>query len=274
MSVTARSYFIGIWLLVTSLRIFSDLQMIELESYFAFDIEITAMTLAMLGFVFVARPITLFVLCLGSLIAGTLVYASWNAPLLLAAFLLLGHNFIAFFFWIGHAATKKDRQVAILSLIIFSILTALILTGQFDFLYKILPPGVDVAWAKMDYSDLGKSLAPWSRNQHDWFHFFVAYVFGQSLHYFVWLKAIPEQQLSQETPISFRLSFTLLQKSFGKRLWMFLILGSLASLGIWFFFRMQEARLLYFAIASYHGFHEFAGLPFLLKSSSATRVAV
>lgn len=267
-SAPARAYFIALWVSVTFLRIATDMQWFELTSFFFFDFEIAAMTLAMLGFVFIAHPITFWNLTLGSAIAGSLVYFSWNYPLWLAAFLLLAHNFIGFFYWIAQAATKRDRTVAVISFSIFCVLVTLILFGQFDFLYKMLTPHVFVDWANMDYSELGKSLAPWSQDHREWFHFFVAYVFSQSLHYFVWLKAIPEQQLSQETPISFRLSYQQLQKSFGKNLWIFLLGACLGSLGIWFFFQMAEARLLYFAIASYHGFHEFAGLPFLLPRST------
>lgn len=267
LSISARTYFLFLWISVTVLRVMTDMQWFELESFFYFDYEIVAMTLAMLGFIFVARPITLFVLTSGSAIAGSLVYFAWNYPMLLAAFLLLGHNFIGFFFWMAHASSKKDRNVAMVCFVIFCGLMAAILSGQFAFLYKIWQPQILVEWAKMDYTSLGKALAPWSQDNNIWFHFFAAYVFGQSLHYFVWLKAIPEQQLSQETPISFRLSFLHLQRSFGKTMWMLLIAACIGSLGIWFFFNMPEARTLYFAIASYHGFHEFAGLPFLLRSS-------
>ena len=119
-------------------------------------------------------------------------------------------------------------------------------------------------WAELDYLDLGAWIAPWAQDWvgSEWilYHCVVAYAFGQSMHYFVWLKAIPDQHHTSEAPTSFRQSLRLLQVDFGRKS---VLVGAgliLLSLAAWAFVLFPQARALYFALAAYHGYLELAGL--------------
>jgi len=112
----------------------------------------------------------------------------------------------------------------------------------------------------MDYADLGKMILYGSTDYHLWFHAVVAYAFGQALHYFVWLKAIPDQQHHHEVPAGFRQSYRLLVEDFGRKTVAMMVIASLAMLGVWALQAMPEARATYFAVAAFHGYLEMAGL--------------
>lgn len=265
-SLHFKSFFIFLWTAITFFRIGTDLNLLQIPEFFMFDVEIVGLALSVLAFSLLSmssKQWSMKSLNSGVLLTALVAICAWKAPIEFAAVILMLHNFIAYFYWISQSTTKKDRTVAILALMITSITTALIVMGFFDGLYKWITPIGYISIAGLDYSDLGKSLAPWSENYQDWFRFFVAYAFTQALHYFVWMKAIPEQHLKQQMPISFRASYHWLLKDFGQKLGKFLFLFCVAALGIWVFFELKEARLIYFAIASYHGFHEIAGLSFL-----------
>lgn len=266
-----RSSFVGVWTLVTAYRIVTDLGFWDHDNIIGnLDVEIFSVIVTFAIFWLVHRQnqtkLSLGVIK-GSLLISMLLLAAWFLPLEFSAFLLLFHNAVAFIYWIGQAKPGSEKITAITSTVIFLGLTAIILLGGFEFLYKYFPPQGFIPRFDLSYEDLGQALAPWSANYKTWFNFFVAYVFGQSLHYFVWLKAIPEQHLPTQTPVSFRTSYEWLARDFGKKLLVLLIISIVSTMAMWLVFNMNEARIIYFAIASYHGFHELAGLPWMKLSA-------
>ena len=198
-----------------------------------------------------------------------LLGAAWIAPVWMSGALILIHNFIGFFYWIHASQTRRERIVSIAATGVFTAITAMIFLGCFDSVYHSFTPAAEIVWAKMDYSQLGKMIAPWSPNYIVWFHCVVAYAFGQAVHYFVWLKAIPDQRHTHETPTSFRQSYRLLVNDFGKGYLAAFAALSLIPILAWCFVNYPQARVVYFAIASYHGFLELATLSFIFKRAPA-----
>ena len=181
-------------------------------------------------------------------------------PIATIGAMVLIHNFVAFIYWIIASKTSSERRVAWLAFAAVSILTALIFMGALDSFYRFLAPAHILNFAKLSISDTGKLIAPWSQQEKLWLHACVAFAFGQSMHYFVWLKAIPDQYHYHDAPTSFRQSWGLLRSDFGKSLATVLILLTIGSVVFWSFLSFQQARLIYFCLASYHGYLEIAGL--------------
>ncbi len=191
-------------------------------------------------------------------LASTFLFVglSLHYPKLMIGFLILGHNFVAFFHWIRASQTEADRRTAWRALAIFSLGTLYLFSSGYAGDWSVL--GINT-W------DLGRQIFPSIGVRPDlWGKAVMAYAFGQSMHYFVWLKAIPEQQLSHQTPSSFRQSYFWLTRDFGKR-------GTLVALGlilalssVWILTNFAQARLAYLAMASFHGYAELA---FLFASS-------
>jgi hypothetical protein len=185
------------------------------------------------------------------LVLGFVFYPAWTIGAL-----VLIHNFVAFVYWMI-ASEKDERKVATFAFAVTLAVTALIFAGAFDSWGK---PSLILDLASLSIVDTGKLIAPWSSNETLLLHACIAFAFGQSLHYFVWLKAIPDQHHYQKIPTTFRHSLTLLRGDFGYTMASALIALSVGSVVFWSFMSFQKARLIYFCLASYHGYLELAGL--------------
>ncbi len=216
--------------------------------------------------------ISVFLLCgalyrrsLPGMLRGAIIIAPFLSafalfPLWTIGALVLIHNFIAFVYWIAAAQSRADRRVAIFSLLLTAFLTAAIFHGAFDPLTTWFPLTQALGFASLTISDTGRMIAPWSESELLWRHACIAFAFGQALHYFVWLKAIPDQLHYQEIPTSFRQSLQLLRKDFGGRVTLFILAVILTSAAAFCFMSFQKARMVYFALAAFHGYLEIAGL--------------
>jgi hypothetical protein len=273
---------IALFATLALVRLFTDTQ----SSAFASSLtrgagfEIVGLAIAAFGFaqllyrtgarVSVGRTIA------GLVTATTIGALAWVFPVQTLATLLLGHNLVAFFFWISGARDRANRCTALIATAIFVLATAAIFMGLFDAAYAHFRPAAALAFAQMDYASLGQSIVPWSSDYHLWFHAVVAYAFGQSLHYFVWLKAIPDATHDCEVPTSFRQSYTLLKRDFGSGTVVFILLSVAVATLAWTLLSFSAAREAYFALAAFHGYFELAGLGFALSAllptlSSKTR---
>lgn len=177
--------------------------------------------------------------------------------------LVLLHNFVAFAYWSKATQTPAERWVARTGGIGVFLITLALFAGVFD---ELATPGVSLAFAGLDFAGLGATITPWSENPQLWRHAAEAYAFGQAMHYFVWLKAIPDQYHRSEAPTSFRQSLASLERDFGKRGAMGILIFCVVSAGLWLGLQFPRARALYFCIAGFHGYLEIAGL-FLAASS-------
>jgi hypothetical protein len=193
---------------------------------------------------------------------------SWYFPLVTAAVLMIGHNFVPFFYWMKMSKSTSERNVAIFSLFIFSLIHLLILSGWTDgFAHRwsvadphfgpLLDPFMiakQVFPTSSDFLLLGRALS--------------VFAFGQAVHYFLWIKVIPEESLRQEVPQTFtQLKKTLVQ-DLGLSLSIMASVLAIGFIGAMFFMQVGLLRELYITGVAAHGYAELAGLPFLFMRRS------
>lgn len=189
-----------------------------------------------------------------AMITGVLKLA-WHDPLAFVGIALMAHNWVAFGHWFISAKDRRNRVTAILATCLFAFVHALVFLGHLDSWmaiseFKFL--------STQSFEVRGWALAPWSSSPVVWDRMIVLYTFGLSMHYFVWLQAIP-QCLDQNTkPNSFRRSLEQLRRDCGGRTTIILAFGALALLALWFF--TSIAGRFYFGLALLHGWLELAFL--------------
>jgi len=195
----------------------------------------------------------------GIVAVSVFAYFAWEFPRESLGTMILLHNLIAFGFWYSACSTRQEKIHAGLATLSFITITAFIFLGLFDFLYQTITPQGQVLWAKLNFWNLGKDIIPWSKDYTLWWHAVVAYAFGQSLHYFVWLKAIPDECHDREIPTTFTRSWKLLKIDFGRTTFA-IILFVVAGAAVWVIAAQPLARLIYFSIAAFHGYSELVAL--------------
>jgi hypothetical protein len=188
-----------------------------------------------------------------------LLFATIYFPIQTALTLLISHNFIPLFTWYKSCQNQRDLNTFFIAGFCFVLLSVLIYFGLFDF-----NPQPTLAFLNWNLTDIFSGF-----DETLLLRLVSLYAFSQSIHYFIWLKVIPENYQSQEYPPSFRWSFKKLNSDFGTTSVYFLMGLVLLGLLYWVFFEFQTARLIYFSIAAYHGFMELSTLPFL-KSNRMT----
>lgn len=185
---------------------------------------------------------------------------SWAYPFATIGALILVHNFTAFLYWHRAARTVSDRKVVAVSLAIFTLANVAIFGGIFDRLFFHFSSAGESSLLGMKVWEIGSLVLPGTIH-YEWLaRATMAYAFGQSLHYFIWLRAIPEQSLKNGTPTSFRQSLFYLRLDLGPRLAKISILLIIALSAVWALNEFSWARIVYLSIAAFHGYAEFAGL--------------
>lgn len=204
------------------------------------------------------------------LLFSGLVLSTYFFTIETALVVLIGHNYVPLIAWYKSCQNKQDLKTFFYASFLFISASVLILTGAFDGLYRLLAPSGQITFLNWDYSEV---IAPFVSENYDyqfWFHVVVLYAFSQALHYFIWLKAIPENFQQSEHPPSFRWSYLKLSNDFGSSSVLLLALLILLGSGIWLVYEFQIARLVYFGLASYHGFMEISAIPFLKSNLKTT----
>lgn len=181
-------------------------------------------------------------------------------PLETAGFLVLVHNLVGFAYWILLAGRPQERRNATTALGIFLLVNAALFAGAFDPLLDVFARGSHLEFARLDTLELGYMIFPWSSDPNLWLRATVAFAFGQSTHYYVWLKAIPDECHYNRIPTTFKQSYRLLGRDVGRRASAVIIYGVVAAALVWVFLSFPESRKVYFLIAGFHGFLEIAGL--------------
>ena len=198
---------------------------------------------------------------LAIVVCAVMVKLAWLEPLIFVGGSLLLHNWVAFFYWIKVARTSVRRKVAGLSTLLFLVIHYLVLNGNLDAWIPMIDGQVQFMG---NVENTAWMLASWSTDAVVWYRFLVLYVFGLSVHYFVWLRAIPESRKVSEHPSSFRLIAQDLQASLGKRIFVFTLLLSAGGIILWLISMPLGAKV-YFEIAILHGSLE---LMFLVPSAN------
>ncbi|MGZ3690095.1 MAG: hypothetical protein ACXVAX_01240 [Pseudobdellovibrio sp.] len=197
------------------------------------------------------------------LFSGFVVAMIYLYPIQTALTALIGHNYLPLFFWYKSCATKKDLRIFAASAFLFILASCAIYFGWLTGLYHRLAPQGHITFLNWDYSDIIKPYVTEEFDYEFWYRIVSLYAFSQALHYFMWLKAIPENFQKQAHPPSFRSSFSMLQNEFGAGAIGVLLIFCLIGISLWAIFEFQSARLFYFSLASYHGFMELSAVAFL-----------
>ena len=194
-----------------------------------------------------------------------LAYALWRLPFAVSGALILLHNFIAFFHWIAASRAGRDRAFAVAATAIFTLIHVLMFAKVFDPLINLAPSGDMLPWGEFSLDALGGLVVPWSDDPSVWYRAVSLYAFGQAVHYFVWMKAIPDTHAPSDVPTSFGSAWTLLKRDIGSRPALIACAASVIPLAVWMMVNFDWAHRVYFACASFHGYMEVAGLGLLLS---------
>ena len=202
---------------------------------------------------------------ISSLVFSIFLVATYFYPLQTALTALIGHNYLPLIAWYKSCQDRDDLKAFVISASAYILFSILIFFGALDSIYSQFAPLGSVGFLNWDYSEV---ISPFVLGEFDyqfWFRIVVLYAFSQAMHYFIWMKAIPENYQTRQFPPSFQWSFNKLTSDFGFTSISFLFMLALTGIGIaiWFLFEFQTARLVYFSIASYHGFMEISAIPFL-----------
>jgi hypothetical protein len=210
-------------------------------------------------------PILRGILLLIPLFFSFYYFMAWTV-----AVLVLVHNFVAFIYWIIAAKSDSEKNIAKMCFLITILTTDLIFFGLFDFVCQWLKPRLDLDFVSLSIRSMGSLILPDFVDEKLWLRACIAFAFGQSLHYFVWLKAIPDQWHYHEVPTSFKQSLRFLKDDFGRGLAIFIIVVVVGSFFVWSFVTFEQARIIYFCFAAYHGYLEIAGLSLCLEKSDVS----
>lgn len=264
---------IPLWGLVATYRLFTTLtpNSMPLSEWAGSNwIEISALLLTFLAAATLYRRQSSFVL-IRLLCLLPMIHFSWSYPAATIGAFVLIHNFVGFFYWIASASNRAEKQVGMAALAVTFMIHGAIILRIFDEFSLLGNLAEHIDFAAIHYRDIGKMIAPWSSDERFWFHAVQAYAFGQSIHYFIWLKAIPDQHHYHEIPTSFRQSVRLLQNDFGMKCLLWIIYLTLGGFVIWLIKGIVLARIFYFSLATFHGYLEIAGLALMLSKKFKTR---
>lgn len=180
---------------------------------------------------------------------------AWQEPILFVGGILIFHNWIAFFTWLTEAPEGADRRVAITATILFALVHGVVFLGTLDpwlslDRWSAIPGG---AW------QAGWILSGGADNAILLYRAVVLYTFGISLHYFIWLRVIPECRSQIQAPTSFRRSLNLLRNDLGSRTFLLVSAVGIAGTILWCVNPVMGAAI-YFGWAALHGWLEAAYL--------------
>jgi hypothetical protein len=258
----------SIWIGVLGMRLLTDFSQLELPWYLAYTnlIEIVASVFTIgIGLALYRRSPVQALIAFS--LFSPLAIASYYAPGETLGFLILFHNLIAFAYWAHSAKNSEEKKSVLFATLVFIFANVLIFMGFLDRSLDLFPPSMSLFDGAIDAQQIGRMIVPWSKDAALQFHCVVAYAFGQALHYFIWLKAIPDQAHDRQTPTTFRQSFHLIRSEYGKSALIAIIATCLVGAGIWLFMELQTARQVYFCIAAYHGYLEMALLTIIIAGA-------
>ncbi len=195
---------------------------------------------------------------LGLAVTGALfALAQWAGPIANLVF-AHAHNFVGVGLW--WAWRRREGKLHWIPLALFAAGCALILTG-------VMAPvaartgGFVAPWTHTTarYLAAGLSPVPWGPLA---VRFLLLYAFGQSVHYVMWLRLVPEDDRPSPTPRSYLQTFRALRADVGSLLLWLALLGALA-LAVWASFNAGAARNGYLQVAFFHGYLEVAAAALL-----------
>lgn len=176
-----------------------------------------------------------------------------------ALFIAHFHNVFALVvIWRWRAGRKKTFELV--PFVLYASAAIFILAGGFEPIVAWTGGGAVTNW-ELDLPGQGVVYAPdgwgiWGPRA------VVFFAFAQSVHYGVWLRAVPDEARASKTPRSFVQSAKALV---GDMSWPVALVALVMSAGVagWAAHNVFKAREAYFAFAGFHGYLEFAVFAFL-----------
>lgn len=190
----------------------------------------------------------------GVLTALGFIAFAWHEPLIYAGAILMIHNGIAYIHWIATCRNSTRRLVAYFGAVLFLMIHAVVLLGGVDSWLQT----VHLQEWKLDAT--AWFLASWSQDPLVWYRWLLLYSFGLTMHYFIWLRALPESELKTNVPLCFRSSLKQWRNDLGPATFMMLLLVFGAGLTLWML-NQKTGQMIYFQIALLHGSLEVVFLP-------------
>jgi hypothetical protein len=205
-------------------------------------------------------PISKRIRSLLILIISSIAMLIWSNILL--GLFIVSHNFMAFYYWYLHAPSKKEKKLSIFGLFLFCMTHILVLSNYFDSILQAIAvdQGITTQLFGYSFAHISSDLFPTLYDLDLSRKIVMLLCFGQGIHYFLWIKVIPECRLGLEKSIPFRASFRCLQKQWGDRKAVLLLL-----MAIGFFIAANVIRIdlvneIFFSIAFYHIYMEYLAL--------------
>ncbi len=198
---------------------------------------------------YLSKSMTLKNVSLASLICITCISLAWTEPVMYVGGVLILHNWVSFIYWIKSANSKPEKKTAWLSTLLFLMIHILVYAG---FLDSWIPMKEGVIAFDGATQNTGWYLASWTSESITWYRLLVLYTFGLSIHYFVWLKAIPETHSKFAHPNSFRMIAQNLKNDLGAKTLVLTIVISVIGMLIWSL-SFSLGNRIYFELAILHG---------------------
>jgi hypothetical protein len=184
-------------------------------------------------------------------LAGAALAGVWHAGWIADAIFVQLHNLVAVVWW----WTWRPRETKLhwLPLGVFALGSAMILGGALDGM--VMSRGADGSpWAGIDVVTMQSSLAsfadgPWA------LRFVLLFAYGQSVHYTIWLRLVPEEDRPAGTPRTFARSYRALLADLGPWLLVVAVAATAVFLG-WAFVDVAAARMAYLEVGFFHAYLE------------------
>lgn len=170
---------------------------------------------------------------------------------------ILSHNAMAFGYWYVYAPTRQEKVASILFGLLFILVHLWLLSSLSDRLMAI--PIDQTATEAYGYTflDISTDLFPGLWDLQLGRKITMLLMFGQGIHYLLWIKVIPECRLKQAKPTSFRIGYRIWKKQWGSSgaIGFLLIIVGFSVSGL--IFKWHTINMVFFAIAFYHIYAEF-----------------
>jgi hypothetical protein len=178
-------------------------------------------------------------------LAGGFFIDGYRTALILAIL----HNFVAFAFWFRETRSRPERLGVFLAL--FGTIVAALL--------------IPVSTGSGEIGDIAFLLTGLSP-EPEVVRFTRIFLLTQSLHYFIWLKALPDQVAPSKVPRSFRGGVRDDRLWFGRSVHAVVLLVAGGLLALAFHSGLEPARRFYVQLAAFHGFAEFVFLSLRVRT--------
>ena len=192
---------------------------------------------------------------LGVSMLAPVLWIAWRSPTLADTAFAHLHNVVAVMIWWAMRRPRERAGLRWLSLVAIGVAALLVLSGAVTANFRAALPGLDA-------ESLGGALAPGLSAQ--WAErLVVLYAFGQSIHYAVWLRLVPDEDRARATPRSFSASWAALTADVGPVLVAAAAVSAFV-IGWALLVDVRSARDGYLRGAAFHGHLEIVALAYAL----------